>query len=469
MNKQRPNILLIITDQQRFDCLSALGHPVVRTPNLDRLAAEGTLFTSAHCATVPCGPSRTCLFTGTYTDQHGAHNNHLPMTPPDRRVLPEYLAAAGYDTALVGKLHLKPFARHFGFRHFARHDAPYTNYLADEAHASQYVADVADALFDGDRERLIRKFTEDEACVKTDNYRFSMGTKVVNDPEQHEAAWAVREAIHYLDEAWQRDKPFFLNIGFYGPHQPYLCPAPWDTSLYPPETLPLPADFNFAVEDKPILARAGVKDAYDALRAEQGWTEETFREVLSAYYAYITWIDECLGRLFDHLRAQGLYDETLIFFTADHGDLAGQYRLLYKGVSYEGAVHVPLIMRDPAAPRAGQRVAHEVTNFEVFSTCLKAAGLPIPAGCVCQDLRGVARGAAADLGPRFYLREQEAAVFAEGCKLLSLRTGAETLYEFYDLSADPLEARNLFREPACQKQVARLRAMLDDWLANRPG
>ena len=111
------NILLIVTDQYRYDCLSALQHPVVETPNLDRLAAEGTLFNRAYCATMACGPARASLFTGYYADTHGMGDNQTTLVPRDFPVLPEYLARTGYDTALIGKLHLKPMERDFGFRY----------------------------------------------------------------------------------------------------------------------------------------------------------------------------------------------------------------------------------------------------------------------------------------------------------------------------------------------------------------
>ena len=115
----RPNILFILTDQFRHDCLGCLDHPVVRTPNLDRLAGDGVLFTSAYCATMACAPARASMMTGLHANGHHVRSNIRPLDPPDLPVLPQLLQGAGYDTALVGKLHLKPFHRDFGFRHAA--------------------------------------------------------------------------------------------------------------------------------------------------------------------------------------------------------------------------------------------------------------------------------------------------------------------------------------------------------------
>ena len=156
------NVLFILTDQFRFDCLGTLGHRVLHTPNLDALAAESTLFTNTWYATMACAPARASLFTGYYADTHGMGGNQTVLDPPDRMVLPEYLADAGYDTALVGKLHLKPMERTFGFRHLQRHDAPYTNYSAEEAGDSAYIRYLGETAFQHDPQEAVRRFTEDE-------------------------------------------------------------------------------------------------------------------------------------------------------------------------------------------------------------------------------------------------------------------------------------------------------------------
>ena len=188
------NILFILSDQFRHDCLGTLGHPVVQTPHLDALAAQGTLFSRTYCPTMACGPARASLFTGYYADTHGMQGNQTTLMPPDLPVLPEYLAQNNYDTALVGKLHLKPMHRDFGFRYMRRHDAPYTNYSSEEAEDSAYLRYLRETAYAEKPSEAVRLFTEDEACQHTDELRFMLGSNFV-DEEHHEASWAVRESI----------------------------------------------------------------------------------------------------------------------------------------------------------------------------------------------------------------------------------------------------------------------------------
>lgn len=461
-SSQTPNILLMIADQMRFDCLSAVGHPVVRTPNLDRLAQDGVLFTSAHCGTMACGPARASIFTGLHADEHGMQSNSHEFFDPDRPVLVERLREVGYDTALVGKLHLKPFHRHFGFRYFLRHDAPYTNYLPEEAYESAYVAYLAGAAFGGRRDEVIRRFTEDESCLDTDERRFILGTNIAGQPEHHEAAWAVREAMRYLTQERDRTRPFFLCVGFYGPHQPYLCPPPWDLSLYPPAGLPLPRGFDNPVDDKPILMASPALERRTR-REARGWTLETYREVLSAYYGYVAWIDHCVGRLLDFMRERGLYDETLVIFTADHGDMGGQYRLFYKGLPYEGSTHVPLIVRDPRG-RAIGCLGCEVSNMDVFATCLTAAGAEVPPDVDSRDLAPLAAGEFQGWDNRArYKKRNTSFIVRDGLKLIRGNLAGRTVYELYDLRSDPLEAVNLARQRDWAPRLEALRRELDPW------
>lgn len=272
------NVLFILTDQFRFDCLGTLGHRVLHTPNLDALAAESTLFTNTWYATMACAPARASLFTGYYADTHGMGGNQTVLDPPDRKVLPEYLADAGYDTALVGKLHLKPMERTFGFRHLQRHDAPYTNYSAEEAGDSAYIRYLGETAFQHDPQEAVRRFTEDETCQHTDEERFMLGSGFL-DVEHHEVSWAVRESIQYLRRERDADKPFFLNCSIFGPHQPYLCPPPWD-NLYPADEIPLPTDFHYGVADKPLFVDSPQMD-WLARRDSLGWNEATYQRLLS--------------------------------------------------------------------------------------------------------------------------------------------------------------------------------------------
>ncbi|MEE3334989.1 MAG: sulfatase-like hydrolase/transferase [Candidatus Latescibacterota bacterium] len=455
------NILFILTDQFRFDCLSMLGHPVVQTPNLDALAAESTLFSNAWCPTMACAPIRASLFTGYYADTHGMGGNQTVLYPHDRKVLPEYLTDAGYDTALVGKLHLKPMDRAFGFRHLLRHDAPYTNYSAEEATDSAYIRYLQETAFQHDPAAAVQRFTDDEACQHTDEERFMLGSGFL-DLEHHEVNWSVRESVQYLRHERPAAEPFFLNCSIFGPHQPYLCPPPWD-DLYPADEIPLPDDFYYSVEDKSLFLSSPQMDWLNR-RDRLGWDEGTYRRLLSAYYGYVAMIDDGVGRLLTALREEGLWEDTLVVFSADHGEFGGQFRAFYKGLPYEASCHVPLIVHDPRAPAGGRRCDQNVSNIDLFSTFLSTAGVAPPNDVESRDLTKLVSGQVSDWDNRsVWKKGNQSFIVRESDKLVRGNVDGHVVYELYNLDADPLEQRNLIDEAARHQTIEALRTELDTW------
>ena len=459
------NIVLILADQYRYDCLSALDHPVVQTPHLDSLARQGTHFTRAYCATMACAPARASIFTGYHAATHGMAGNQTRLQPPDRPVLPEFLARAGYDTALVGKLHLKPIERDYGFRYLQRHDAPYTNYAAEEATDSAYLRYLGETVFAHNPQEAVDRFTEDEACLDTDELRFMLGSGFLQ-AQHHEAAWAARESIRYLRRERRPGQPFFLNCSFFGPHQPFLCPPPWD-QLYPPESIPLPPAFDAPVDDKAIFASSQLY-RWRQRRAAAGWDEAVYRRILSAYYGYVAFIDHQIGQLFGALKEEGLWDNTLVVFAADHGDFGGQFRSFYKGLAYEGSAHVPLIVKDPRQAEGTAPCAAPVGNMDLFATCLGAAGIKGPADSEARDLAGLLQGDA-DGWDRvtYYKKGTESCLVRDHLKLMRADTADGVAYECYDLDEDPWEQTDCVDRPAYADGVAALQGELDAWHAGQ--
>jgi len=435
-----------------------LGHPIVRTPNLDALAGDGVLFTQAYCASVPCGPARASIFTGRYPDAHGVTGNRRHIHP-DIPVLPECLRDAGYDTALVGVLHLHPFERRYGFNHFMRHDAPYTNFFPEEAYDSAYVRYLQQTLFKDDPEKPIRLFTEDEACLETDELRYMLGSNFI-DEEHHVTTWTARETITYLRE--KRREPFFLNCSFFGPHQPYLCPGTWET-LYNPAKVPLPDDFFVNTADKPLFTHSPLQDLAER-RKRQGWDKARYRRVLSAYYGNIAMIDHALGCIFNTLKKEGLWDNTLIIFTADHGDYGGQFKSFYKGLPYEGSIHIPMIIRDPRERFQGRTENANVNSIDLFATCLAAAGVAPPKGCESRDLGNLSAGKRNDWVNRtFWKKGTCSALVRDGFKLMRDTIEGEIVYEFYDLSKRPIDAQNEIHAPQAAERVEQMKSELNTW------
>ncbi len=464
MTTSPPNILLILADQWRFDCLGALGHPAVRTPNLDRLAERGVLFTSAYAPTTPCGPARASVFTGRYPDAHGLCSGHNHLDPPDRPVLPEMLQQAGYETALVGKLHLKPLTRRYGFAHCLRSDSFCTLYDPEEVTDSAYVRWLRETLGDDASADLVARFDADEAAFASDELRFLLGSDVV-DEAHHPTTWTAREIARLLRElpGTRAGRPFLVNCSFFGPHQPYRCPGRWGT-LFDPADVPLPADFHATMEDKPILRHSWLSD-HPARRRERGWTEDTYRTLLAAYYGGIAMIDHYVGEVLGALDERGLWDDTLVIFSADHGDYAGQFGCFYKSIPYEGSAHVPLIVHDPCNPQPGRREERAVSTIDLFATLLQCGGAAVPGDSESRDLR--------DLLLRPNAPWDDSALHKEGPRSLLVRgkwkllrgpgEGGEMAYELYDRTEVPLDGTNRIDDPRCADIAFALRAELDAW------
>lgn len=451
------NILFILTDQFRFDCLSCLGHPTVKTPNLDRLAKSGVLFKNAYCATMPCGPARTSIFTGLYPDVHKSVDNHTDMVPPDLEVIPQFLRSVGYDTALVGKLHLKPFKRDYGFNHFLRNDAPYTNYFEAEAYESAYIQHLKDNEVCQDAD-AVELFTTDEASLVSDELRFMMGSNIT-DEAHHMTTWTANESIKYIES--NPERPWFLNASFFGPHQPYLCPDRWG-KMYDPETLPLPEDFYNETNDKPIYANGLAQ--WQIRRDENNWDEAVYRKILAGYYGNISMIDHYIGKILDSLQETGQWDDTIIIFAADHGDYAGQFKLFYKGAGYEGANHVPMIIRHPDF--ADGRVEDCIVNtIDLFATIIKQGGCQVPDYAESKDLTPLLAGNHESWDNKtFFKWHQNAAIIKDNFKLMTDIIDGKTVYEFYDLSQRPLEAVNHYDNPNYTDTIQLMQQELRSWI-----
>jgi arylsulfatase A-like enzyme len=367
-----PNVLWITTDQHTFRALGCAEGPPddIETPNIDRLAGDGVFFERAYSPSPVCGPARASLFTGCYPQEAGTEGNN--GAPEDGvRTLPELLREGGYHTSLVGKLHFTPKTGDHGFVHKRLHDAMYDRYRPEEPWTSDYVEWLADERFEGDIERVIDIANEDEESFheRGNLYRFLMGSNWRTEAE-HSNTWVADETVEYLRE--HREDPFFCFASFFGPHQPMHAPGRW-ADMYDPEDVDLPPEFDQSRE-KPSAAvkreRGRIFRYYD----RHDWPESRYREVLAAYYGQVSMIDHNVGRILDTLEAEGLAEDTIVVFTADHGDHAGQLGWFGKSTMYETSVRVPLIVSDPWGA-SGARTDHVVNNMGLFQTVLDRCGV----------------------------------------------------------------------------------------------
>lgn len=380
---RRPgNVLFITADQWRGDCLSALGHPVVKTPTLDALAAEGTLFRRHYSNTSPCSPARATLHTGLYLHNHRVTMNGTPLDARHTNWAIE-TRKLGYDPALIGYTDQTPDPRtlapddprlrtyenvlpglhavaHVGMEH----PGPWAQYLRARGY------NVPDPEFMVLWLRESGPDYEDGADVPK---------PWIIRAEDNDTTWHVDQAMDYVSE--HREEPWILHLSLLRPHPPWIASEPWN-ALYDPAHVPAPLRRDSVSEEQsqhPWLKLHLEHPLYvapDDLRK--------LNRMRAVYYGMMSEVDAQLGRLFDHLKHEDLWDDTLIIFTSDHGEQLGDHWMLGKSGYFDQSYHVPLIIRDPRAEADAMR-GREVTAFtehvDIMPTLLDALGAEIPVQC----------------------------------------------------------------------------------------
>ena len=493
-----PNFVLFITDQQRADHVGCYGNPVVRTPNLDALAARGWRAQRCYVASPICMPNRASLLTGRLPSAHGARHNGVPL-PLSQTTFVERLRAAGWRTALVGKGHLqnitgtKPVwprptdpptdgeAQRPEAGRFDQESEPAWRADPDFGMSMPYYGfDRVDlAINHGDtagghyRRWLEREHPEvaaltgPEHALPTPDFELAKARQAWRSrvPEAlSTTSWVAERTCHAIAEAVQAGQPFFVQCSFPDPHHPFTPPGRfWD--LHKPEDMALPASFH-ARTSGPAPHRDWLHAERDAGRALKhtpapfGATEREVREALALTYGSIAHIDEAVGRVLAQLRALGLERDTVVLFTSDHGDYYGDHQLLWKGpIHYQGVIRVPLIWADPAAAPAGATDAL-CSTVDIAPTVLARAGLLPFNGIQGRSLLALIDGGA-DASPRpgvLIEEEGQRVMFGFDARVrmrtwqtarhrLSVYEGADW-GELYDLQDDPHECHNRWDDPA---------------------
>ncbi len=338
---RRLNVLFIMSDQHSARALRCYGNREIRTPNLDRLAAEGVLFENAFCQTAQCVPSRYSIFTGRYARSHGTYSNGQAQNPSEQTVA-ELFKKAGYVTATLGKHHMvmDKTTQNHGF------DLVFTEPNRGFAQKGEFLP-----------------FEE------VSPGRSNVGKSALSNDE-HPAGLITAKAIEFL--RGHRDRPFVLWYSFSGPHTP-ICPSsPW-ADMYNPDELTLPPNLEVIDKDIPQI---------DGLLTKSGkFSQKHYhRQTLAYYYGLVSQIDHNIGRVLKELDDLGLSDNTLVVYTADHGEMMAEHGAWTKGRScYDATIHVPMILRWPRVLSAGKRVNELVGLIDLLPTLLEAADLPIPA------------------------------------------------------------------------------------------
>lgn len=449
----RRNVLFIISDDLA-NLLGAYGDPVARTPHLDRLAARGVRFDRAYCTYPLCGPSRNSMLTGLYPNSTGilANAQIFRQTIPDQVSLPQAFRQAGYFVSRIGKLY------HYGV----------PNSIGTDGHddPASWELELNPAGVDRLEEHpQIYSLTPGQFGGTLSWYASPKGDAEHTDGRiAADAEWVLERC------ARQRDRPFFLAVGFFRPHTPYVAPRNPYFGLYPRERMRVVSGVQEDQADIPAAALMSYKAEQNKL------TDDLRREALQAYYASISFMDAQVGRVVAALDRLGLAESTVIVFTSDHGYHTGEHGLWQKQSLFENSARVPLLIVAPGVSRPGTAAPAPVSHLDLYPTLAELAGVKAPANLQGQSLVPMLRDVSTR-GRGWALTQVMRGGGGGGKKKAaaprfagySLRTErwrytewgeGEQGRELYDYTADPQELTNLAGAAAHAATVADLSRQL---------
>ncbi len=442
MAKDKPNILLLFTDQQRYDTLGCMGNPHIVTPNLDRLASQGCLYRFGHTPNPVCIPARHCLLTGQRSVVHRYYQNQGHTLDQGIPTLPRILSHAGYHTEAIGKMHFVPPREHHGFRRMQlmeetphhRQDDDYLVYLKSVG---------CGHIRHGHGVRHLLYHQPQQSIV----------------PEEHHGThWVADRTIEFLRE--NRNRNWFCWSSWIAPHPPLNATPRW-AEFYRDRDVPAPN----RIEGEALAQRQRGLDWFADMHTA---TPQRLRRSTQSYYAQISFVDEQVGRILDELERLGMADNTLVVFTSDHGEMLGDHWSWQKQCSYEAAVRVPFVMRFPGCVPAGSVSDDFVDLIDLMPTFADAAEVSLPG---TWSFPGDSL-----LSPRGH--RDRSCQFTEchsgPARWITLRDhhfkytywyhdGNE---ELWDLQNDPDELHNLLagdRGPATERVRCEMRRRLTDW------
>jgi arylsulfatase A-like enzyme len=432
-----PNLVFILTDDQRFDSMGCAGNTAIQTPNLDRLAANGVRFRNHFATTAICAVSRASIFSGQYERRHGIGNFSTPFSADQwQATYPMRLRAAGYRTGFIGK---------FGVgnaKQIAAREGDFDYWRGLPGQAGEWFIDPQDA-------------------TKT-----------------HATARFGDQALEFLDGS-TNGQPFSLSISFNAPHARDGKPREFrpdlrDESLYANDTLPVPVT---ATEEYFNRLPEFVRKSEGRRRWEKRFANpEMFQSTMRDYYRLVTGIDREVGRIMAKLEERGLATNTVIVFTSDNGWFAGERGMADKWLMYEASIRLPMIVLDPRIPSAarGRTVDALTLNIDCAPTLLDLAGLPIPEQMQGRSLRPFLTGERpADWRTDFFYEHHfgpaiippSEGIRTERWTYLRWMPPNPESEELYDVRADPFEQRDLAADPAFAETLKTLR---EQWRRTGP-
>lgn len=474
-----PNLLFVFTDEQRADTMAAYGNETIRTPNLNKFAADCTVFEKAYVTQPVCTPSRSTLLTGLYPHTNGCIANNVPL-PPDVPCLPELFENGDYVFGYHGKWHL-------GDEIFRQHG--FDEWVSVEDFYIEYYGAGRDRNARSDYHRFLRA-----GGLKPSRGELFGRGEAARLPECFsKPAFLAREARRFIDR--NKNRPFVLFVNFLEPHMPFFGPRDGE---HDPSEVTLPDNFSeapgaLAHPRARLLAELFRRQKQDgiALDCEAGW-----RRLIANYWGLCSLVDAYFGEILKALDEAGQADNTIVVFTSDHGDMMGSHGLVAKSVMYEEALRVPLLVRMPGQ-RGMIRAARPVSQIDVVPTLLELLGQPVPGelqgasfagfltgrgtapardvfaewhGSTDDSRLSVLHGADAPKMPTAldeFVRDEH--VLADRIRTVvapdgwKLNLSAGGWHELYNLNEDPCERDNLAGNPRFGDKAQALAGRIFDW------
>ena len=445
MNKQ-PNIVFLMSDQHNAASMSCAGHPNVKTPTMDWIAENGVRFTSAYCNNPICSPSRVSFVTGQYPHTHGIlGNNNFEMDDCNPDTLGAILRRRGYQTAKIGKSHMIKKWDEEAYEHIRYCDMcdadrkdptthHYFKYLIDNGIADMY----------------------EDGGLPPGHEAHTNGCGIAALPYEHGIEhWTGEESIAFLENR-DANKPFFLHMSFERPH-PNWTPSAEHAGMYNPEDIQLGPDACDWWENK-WAGRPDFIMGYMAGAMGRYKNQGMLKKALAYHFALVTVIDMEMGRVVDFLKETGELDNTIIVYSADHGDFAGDHGVCDKNIGiYESIHRIPFLLMYPGGPK-GVETDGIIESVDLLPTLCELAGVPLPEGVdgrsVVREAEGTGEGKSFAICEWDFLSPQR--------RINAIRTSRHRLVyyshvqggELYDHKTDPYEMHNLWDRP--EHQGARL-------------
>lgn len=442
MNK--PDILVLFAEQHRGDCLSAAGHPVLMTPNIDNIGGRGTRFTNAYSSCPICVPARRSLLSGQFPASHGARSN-IAAAWDITDTLPGIMAEHGYETAWLGRsMHQHPPQKKFGWETMTWNNGRQDNAYVD----------------------YVRRHSPDERAHYHDSgvmHNDWTARSFHLDEHLHHTNWTISEAQHFLE---RRDttRPYCMVVSFLAAHPPLIPPA-FYMERYLRSGVPDPVIGDWA--EAPANNGIGL----DVSKASVVLSDEALLSCRAGYYGLINHMDDQIRRLLNTVMGQVDLNNTLVIYTADHGEMLGDHYLWRKQVPYQGSCNIPMLIAPPSSMGlpAGQVLDHPVCLEDIMPSILDCAGAGIPDSVEGRSLMPLLRGDT-DTAWREHIHIECAPMHHTLCNgqekyIWFTQDGSE---QFFRLSDDPHECHNLIAKPGEQACIDIWRQRMIATLKDRP-